>query len=81
MLRRIATFFLLALAGTTLGLPDTAAAAGFRGGFRGGPAFHGPVMRGLPRPVFRGHTAVPRTIVGGTLVEGVDESRIKQLCR
>jgi glutaredoxin len=28
-----------------------------------------------------GDTAVPRTIVGGTLVEGVDESRIKQLCR
>ena len=62
MLRRIATFFLLALAATTLGLPDTAVAAGFRGGFRGGPAFHGPVMRGLPRPAFRGHTAVPRTI-------------------
>ena len=28
-----------------------------------------------------GDTAVPRTIIGGTLVEGVDESRIKQLCR
>lgn len=28
-----------------------------------------------------GDTAVPRTIIGGTLVEGVDETRIKQLCR
>ena len=28
-----------------------------------------------------GDTAVPRTVVGGVLVEGVDESRIKQLCR
>jgi glutaredoxin len=28
-----------------------------------------------------GDTAVPRTIIGGKLVEGVDESRIKQLCR
>jgi hypothetical protein len=28
-----------------------------------------------------GDTAVPRTIIGGVLVEGVDESRIKQLCR
>jgi glutaredoxin len=28
-----------------------------------------------------GDTAVPRTVIGGTLVEGVDESRIKQLCR
>ena len=28
-----------------------------------------------------GDTAVPRTVVGGALVEGVDESRIKQLCR
>jgi glutaredoxin len=28
-----------------------------------------------------GDTAVPRTLIGGTLVEGVDESRIKQLCR
>jgi glutaredoxin len=27
-----------------------------------------------------GDTAVPRTVVGGVLVEGVDESRIKQLC-
>ena len=28
-----------------------------------------------------GDTAVPRTIVGGVLVEGVDEARILQLCR
>jgi len=28
-----------------------------------------------------GNTAVPRTLVGGVLVEGVDEARIKQLCR
>jgi glutaredoxin len=27
-----------------------------------------------------GDTAVPRTIIGGVLVEGVDEARIKQLC-
>ncbi|ODR96395.1 hypothetical protein AUC69_14630 [Methyloceanibacter superfactus] len=28
-----------------------------------------------------GDAAVPRTLVGGVLVEGVDEERIKQLCR
>ncbi|HET9274367.1 MAG TPA: glutaredoxin domain-containing protein [Methyloceanibacter sp.] len=28
-----------------------------------------------------GDTAVPRTIIGGTVVEGVDEARIRQLCR
>ena len=28
-----------------------------------------------------GDTAVPRTIIGGVLVDGVDEARIKQLCR
>jgi glutaredoxin len=28
-----------------------------------------------------GDTAVPRTLIGGILVEGVDEARIKQLCR
>jgi len=28
-----------------------------------------------------GDTSVPRTLVGGVLVEGVDEARIKQLCR
>jgi len=28
-----------------------------------------------------GDTAVPRTVIGGVLVEGVDEARIKQLCR
>ena len=28
-----------------------------------------------------GDTAVPRTLIGGMLVEGVDEARIKQLCR
>jgi glutaredoxin len=28
-----------------------------------------------------GDTAVPRTVIGGVLVEGVDEDRIKQLCR
>ena len=28
-----------------------------------------------------GDTAVPRTVIGGSVVEGVDEARIKQLCR
>jgi glutaredoxin len=28
-----------------------------------------------------GDTAVPRTVIGGVVVEGVDEDRIKQLCR
>jgi glutaredoxin len=28
-----------------------------------------------------GDTAVPRTVIGGVVVEGVDEPRIKQLCR
>ena len=28
-----------------------------------------------------GDTAVPRTLIGEELVEGVDEARIKQLCR
>jgi len=28
-----------------------------------------------------GDTAVPRTLIGGVLVEGVDAARIKQLCR
>jgi glutaredoxin 3 len=28
-----------------------------------------------------GDTAVPRTIIGGAVVEGVDEARIRQLCR
>ncbi len=28
-----------------------------------------------------GDAAVPRTIIGGVLVNGVDEARIKQLCR
>ncbi len=28
-----------------------------------------------------GNTAVPRTVIGGVLVEGVDEARIEQLCR
>ena len=28
-----------------------------------------------------GDTAVPRTVIGGAVVEGVDEARIKQLCR
>ena len=28
-----------------------------------------------------GDTAVPRTLIGGVVVEGVDEARIKQLCR
>jgi hypothetical protein len=27
-----------------------------------------------------GDTSVPRTLIGGILVEGVDEARIKQLC-
>jgi len=28
-----------------------------------------------------GDTAVPRTLIGGVLVNGVDEARIKKLCR
>ena len=28
-----------------------------------------------------GDTAVPRTVIGGVVVEGVDEARIQQLCR
>jgi glutaredoxin len=28
-----------------------------------------------------GDTAVPRTVIGGSVVEGVDEARIKQLCK
>lgn len=28
-----------------------------------------------------GDTAVPRTVIGGFVVEGVDEERIKELCR
>jgi glutaredoxin len=28
-----------------------------------------------------GDTAVPRTLIGGVVVEGVDEARIRQLCR
>ena len=28
-----------------------------------------------------GDTAVPRTVIGGIVVEGVDEARLKQLCR
>lgn len=28
-----------------------------------------------------GDTAVPRTVIGGVVVEGVNEARIKQLCR
>ena len=28
-----------------------------------------------------GGTAVPRTVIGGVVVEGVDEARIQQLCR
>lgn len=28
-----------------------------------------------------GDTAVPRTVIGGEVVEGVDEDRIKELCR
>jgi glutaredoxin len=28
-----------------------------------------------------GDTGVPRTVIGGVVVEGVDEERIKQLCQ
>jgi hypothetical protein len=28
-----------------------------------------------------GDTAVPRTVIGAVVVEGVDEARIQQLCR
>ena len=28
-----------------------------------------------------GDTGVPRTVIGGVVVEGIDEGRIKQLCR
>src|SRR5262245_51184903 len=37
-----------------------------------------PVQAGMVRRF--GDTAVPRTLIGGALVEGVDEARIKQLC-
>jgi glutaredoxin len=39
----------------------------------------GPVQAEMVRRF--GDTAIPRTIIGGTLVEGVDEDRILQLCR
>jgi hypothetical protein len=28
-----------------------------------------------------GDTRIPRTVIGGVVVNGVDEARIKQLCR
>ena len=28
-----------------------------------------------------GDTAVPRTVIGGVVVEGIDQARIKKLCR
>jgi glutaredoxin len=39
-----------------------------------------PQVQAVMRKRF-GDTAVPRTLIGGVLVEGVDEARIKQLCR
>ncbi len=39
----------------------------------------GPVQAEMVRRF--GDTAIPRTVIGGIVVEGVDEDRIKQLCR
>ena len=39
-----------------------------------------PQIQAIMRKRF-GDTSVPRTLVGGVLVEGVDEARIQQLCR
>jgi glutaredoxin len=39
-----------------------------------------PEVQAIMRKRF-GDTAVPRTVVGGVVVEGVDEARIKELCR
>lgn len=59
---KLFAFVVLALAGTALVLPDSVFAAGGRGGvgaFSGG--FRGPAFIG-PRPVFRGHMGIPRTV-------------------
>jgi glutaredoxin len=39
-----------------------------------------PAVQAVMRKLF-GDTSVPRTVIGGAVVEGVDEDRIKQLCR
>jgi glutaredoxin len=39
-----------------------------------------PQVQAIMRKQF-GDTAVPRTVIGGVVVEGVDEERIQQLCR
>ena len=39
-----------------------------------------PQIQAIMRKRF-GDTSVPRTLVGGVLVEGVDEARIQPLCR
>jgi glutaredoxin 3 len=39
-----------------------------------------PAVQAIMRKLF-GDTSVPRTVIGGVVVEGVDEARIKQLCR
>lgn len=39
-----------------------------------------PDVQAIMRKRF-GDTAVPRTVIGGVVVEGVDETRIKLLCR
>src|SRR5690242_20427534 len=39
-----------------------------------------PEVQAIMRKRF-GDTAVPRTVIGGVVVEGVDEARIKELCR
>ncbi len=39
-----------------------------------------PSVQTVMRKLF-GDTSVPRTVIGGVVVEGVDENRIKELCR
>ena len=39
-----------------------------------------PQVQAIMRKQF-GDTAVPRTVIGGVVVEGADEARIQQLCR
>ena len=38
-----------------------------------------PEVQAVMRKLF-GDTSVPRTVIGGVVIEGVDEDRIKQLC-
>jgi glutaredoxin 3 len=39
-----------------------------------------PSVQAVMRELF-GDTSVPRTVIGGVVVEGVDEDRIKELCQ